>query len=111
MVKRRRSGLSCNKMLRVLCAALMLSLGISHKPANAATHIEQLHLAEEYRLPDGTFAEICHTLHGDEGDHPSNHQSLRERCEACILASAILIPTTPDTTSLNRRLVAVVETW
>ena len=59
---RKRRLAELEKMLRIFCAALMLSLGFAHKPALAVS--SQVVLDESYRLPDGTFAEICFG-HGD----------------------------------------------
>lgn len=86
-------------MLRIFCAILMLSLGFAHKPALAAA--PAVALDESYRLPDGTFAEIClghsgglNTPHA--GDGPAHSGDAILFCEACLLASSILLPT-PDT--------------
>lgn len=86
-------------MLRIFCAALMLSLGFAHKPALAVSSL--VVLDESYRLPDGTFAEICfghgdgvNASHTKEGPAHSGDAILF--CEACLLASSILLPT-PDT--------------
>ncbi|MBO0125325.1 hypothetical protein JZX88_06710 [Agrobacterium sp. OT33] len=87
------------KMLRIFCATLMLSLGFAHKPALAVA--PAIALDESYRLPDGTFAEIC-LGHGDgiNASHPGNDQPHSGDailfCEACLLASSILLPV-PDT--------------
>lgn len=87
------------KMLRIFCATLMLSLGFAHKPALAAA--PAVALDESYRLPDGTFAEIClghgngvNASHTREGPAHSGDAILF--CEACLLASSILLPM-PDT--------------
>ncbi|MFK3781002.1 hypothetical protein [Agrobacterium sp. NPDC089420] len=87
------------KMLRIFCAALMLSLGFAHRPALAAA--PAVALDESYRLPDGTFAEIC-LGHGDglnvshsRNDLPHSGDAILF-CEACLLASSILLPM-PDT--------------
>ena len=96
---------SAETFLRIICAALMLSLGFAHKPINAApmTAVQD----EAYRLPDGTFAEICFghaggvTSVGGHGlpGHPDIAASLF--CEACLLSSSILIPA-PDAGSWLR---------
>lgn len=83
------------KMLRIFCATLMLSLGFAHKPALAVS--PQVVLDESYRLPDGTFAEIClghvggvNASHTKDGPAHSGDAILF--CEACLLASSILLP-------------------
>lgn len=94
--KRRLTGME--KMLRIFCATLMLSLGFAHKPVLAAA--SQVVLDESYRLPDGTFAEIClghgggvNASHAKDGPNHSSDAILF--CEACLLASSILLPV-PD---------------
>lgn len=87
---------STEKVLRILCAVLMLSLGFAHK--SFALPPAQPVLDETYRLPDGTFAEIC--FGHDEGvkvDHGKSDHSGDAIlfCEACLLASSILVPV-PD---------------
>ncbi|WP_236776536.1 hypothetical protein [Agrobacterium tumefaciens] len=87
------------RVLRIFCAALMLSLGFAHKPVLAAA--PTVSLDESYRLPDGTFAEIC-LGHGDGvnvshgKDDPAHSGDAMLFCEACLLASSILLPI-PDT--------------
>lgn len=86
-------------MLRIFCATLMLSLGFAHKPALAIA--PAVVLDESYRLPDGSFAEIClgHTG-GSNASHtkdgPAHSGDAILFCEACLLASSILLPM-PDT--------------
>lgn len=71
----------------------MLSLGFAHKPALAAA--PAVLLDESYRLPDGTFAEIClghsggvNASHPNDG--PAHSSDAILFCEACLLASSIL---------------------
>lgn len=88
MVNLRRSIAAQMRVTRVLCALAMLFLGISHEPVVAYQPNALSQYPEEYRLPDGSFADICLGNH-DGGD---KHQTAFQRCEACILASSILIP-------------------
>lgn len=86
------------KMLRIFCATLMLSLGFAHKPVLAAA--PEVVLDESYRLPDGTFAEICLGHGGGVNashtrDGPAHSSDAILFCEACLLASSILVPA-PD---------------
>ncbi|MCF6368654.1 hypothetical protein [Rhizobium halophilum] len=72
-------------MLHTLCALLILSLGLGHQPVQAAVPLEAF--SEQYRLPDGTFADICAVGHDDHdhGVHPT--------CEVCRLAASVALPT------------------
>lgn len=101
---------TAERLLRMLCAVVMLSLGFAHKPVVAAAS-PVMALDEAYRLPDGSFAEIC-AAHSDveqhtkgKTDHPGMSWPL---CEACLLAASILLPT-PDTTSWARADIASLE--
>jgi hypothetical protein len=82
--------------LRILCAASMFSLGLSHQALSAIRFTPTAHLEEQYRLPDGTFSVICEGNHGVDDGSSGNHTDLAPRCEACILASSLLIPTGDD---------------
>ena len=99
----RRQTLSA-RLLRIFCATLMLSLGFAHRPV-AAIAAPSAAFDEAYRLPDGTFAEICEThanpqiVHGQGKSDHSGTSTLF--CEACLLASSILVPT-PDVNSWLR---------
>lgn len=76
------------KVLRIVCALLMLSLGFAHHPARAmAAALETFDPA--YRLPDGTYASICRE--SGNGEMPDAVPF----CDACVLASSILVPS-PD---------------
>ena len=91
------------RLLRIFCATLMLSLGFAHKPA-VAIAATTVAFDEAYRLPDGSFAEICEGHAGVQIAHEkgrSDHSGISLFCEACLLASSILLPT-PDTNSLVR---------
>jgi hypothetical protein len=72
-------------ILRVFCAVLFLSLGVGHRSVQAATPLDSY--GEEYRLPDGSFADICAAGH-DEQQHGAI-----PACEVCRLASSIVLPT------------------
>ena len=85
--------------LRIVCALLMLSLGFAHKPVQAAPVAA---FDEAYRLPDGTFAEICSEhLPKTQSQHGKHEGSAILFCEACLLASSILVPTPLGDESLN----------
>ncbi len=110
-VNRKRRLAGVEKMLRIFCAALMLSLGFAHKPALAAA--PEVVLDESYRLPDGTFAEIClghsggvNASHAKDG--PAHSSDAILFCEACLLASSILVPV-PDAAGWLRTEFAWLE--
>lgn len=92
------------QLLRVFCATLMLSLGFAHKPV-AAMAAPSVAFDEAYRLPDGSFTEICEGHAGVDTTHPpgkTDHSGMPSLfCEACLLASSILVPT-PDTHAWER---------
>nr|CAD6415776.1 hypothetical protein REQ54_01485 [Rhizobium sp. Q54] len=76
--------------LRIFCAMLFLSLGFAHRPVQALLPGEAF--SEAYRLPDGSFADIC-ADHGERGAHdPHRDEGLRLTCEACLLAASIILP-------------------
>jgi hypothetical protein len=81
--------------LRILCATVLLSLGLAHHLplVVAATSPE---LAEDYRLPDGSFASLC----GGAGD--SDHRlAPGGLCEACVLAASFILPPPNDVSWLR----------
>jgi len=96
-------------VLRMVCAVLMLSLGFAHKPVQAAPVAA---MDKSYRLPDGTFADICFEhLPQNQSQHGKHEGGAILFCEACLLASSILLPTplgddglTPNPASLENAL-------
>lgn len=77
-------------MLRILCAMVFMSLGFSHQPVQAAWPADAF--SEAYRLPDGSFADIC-ADHGEPRTNGSHREEgTRPYCEACLLAASILLP-------------------
>jgi len=102
-------------VLRIVCAVLMLSLGFAHKPVQAAPVAA---FDEAYRLPDGTFAEICSEhLSQNQSQHGKHKGGAILFCEACLLASSILLPTPlgddclkPNPASLENALLRQQET-
>lgn len=71
-------------MLRSFCALLFLSLSLAHQPVQASAPVEAY--GEQYRLPDGSFADICADGH-DEHD-----PVVAPFCEVCRLASSTDLP-------------------
>lgn len=104
----RFKSISADGILRLFCAALMLSLGFAHKPVFAAPVAT---FDEAYRLPDGSFAEMC-SEHGSSNVSPQNeHKHSGDAvlfCDACLLSSSILIPS-PDTASWLRSEQGSIE--
>ena len=77
--------------LRILCAVALLSVGFAHKPAFAANVPSALELAQ-YVLPDGTLPDLC--LDGIV-DGKEKHAA-PVKCEACRIASSLLMPEPAD---------------
>lgn len=78
--------------LRIFCAVVLFSLGFAHQPLQAAP-VDSY--SEAYRLPDGTFADICseggHSL-GDHGKQPF----AKPLCEVCLLSASVILPPPDD---------------
>ncbi|MBP1846783.1 hypothetical protein J2046_005061 [Rhizobium petrolearium] len=75
--------------LRIFCAVVLLSLGFAHQPVQAGAPLDSY--SEAYRLPDGTFADIC-----AEDVHHKRQPAARPVCEVCLLASSIILPPPAD---------------
>ena len=101
--------ITAEKGLRVFCAVLMLSLGFAHQPVSAATSVPAID--ESYRLPDGSFAEICFGHDGSvsiqHGGTDKGHAPVGVGlfCEACLLASSILLPVPVETSWLKTSFI------
>ena len=81
--------------LRIICAMLLLSLGIVHRPPPSPQLTAALDSA--YRLPDGSFSDLClgndHHPAGAAGHHPLSAALV---CDACVLAASLLLPPPGD---------------
>ncbi|MFB9953232.1 hypothetical protein ACFFP0_30720 [Rhizobium puerariae] len=75
--------------MRIFCATVLLSLGFAHQPAQAVAPPDSY--SEAYRLPDGSFADIC-----TEGDHEHEQPAARPLCEVCLLAGSVILPPPDD---------------
>ena len=73
--------------LRILCAALLLSLGLAHKPVIAQPQSDPSSVF--YVLPDGTYSSICYD--GGQSHQPQKAAGLG--CEYCRIAGSVLLPT------------------
>src|SRR5690349_13385018 len=87
--------------LRILCALLLVSAGLAHQPV-AAKPLQVQDLAI-YVLPDGSVADLC--VPGDDGQ-PGKVKW--HGCEACRIASSILVPAPPvEAAAIERQEIAV----
>lgn len=92
---------SWQKILRIVCAMVFLSLGLAHHaPVVADVRADQ---TEAYRLPDGTFASLC-TGYGEDWSHLKP-----VRCEVCMLCASLLLPPPDDQAWLVSGVVSVVN--
>ncbi len=86
---------TATSVLRIFCAIVLLSLGLGHQPVSAA-RLESF--SQEYRLPDGTFADIC-----ADGEH-RHEPAAKPLCEVCLLAASVILPPPNDATWLRGEL-------
>ncbi|MGK6316836.1 hypothetical protein [Neorhizobium sp. DT-125] len=87
--------------LRIFCAALLFGLGFAHQPVQAAPPDSY---SEAYRLPDGTFADIC-----SDGDHGHKTPAARPLCEVCLLAASVILPPPDDAAWLSGERASLVN--
>ena len=80
--------------VRLLAAFALVLLSFAHTPVLAKSPNPAI--AADYRLPDGTFADICFGTEGVDHDRGRDKAPLAPVCEACRLAASILLPTPPD---------------
>lgn len=74
-------------ILRMFCAMVFLSVGFGHRmPAAVANDVQSV----AYALPDGSFADLCIADQGQKHVYPNSD------CEACRLASNVLLPPPAD---------------
>jgi hypothetical protein len=74
--------------LRMVCAVALLSVAFAPHSTPLAT--PALAFSEAYRLPDGSFADLCE----DHGYGDPGHQRVL-RCEVCLLCASAMLPA-PD---------------
>lgn len=93
--------------VRIICAIALLLVGFAHQPpAIAMAGTQPLALAA-YALPDGTIPDICFSEDGSHGDRHGPELSV---CDACIIASSILLPSPADVAGRRLALtLAVIE--
>jgi hypothetical protein len=80
-------GIGALVWLRILCATLLLSLGLAHKPVYAQPRSDGP-ASIAYRLPDGTYASICYD--GGRGGRPEKVAAYG--CDFCRIADSLLLP-------------------
>jgi len=86
--------------LRIFCAMLLVSAGLAHQPLTAQPLPPQG--IAIYVLPDGSLADLC--VPGDRGQ---KGKVVWHGCEACRIASSILVPEPPvDAAHIERTFVA-----
>lgn len=80
-------------LTRIFCALALLFVGLSHQPpALSAPTLTPAEIAA-YTLPDGTLPVLC--LPSEDGAGKNHSHDFGSGCEACRLASAILLPVPP----------------
>ncbi|WP_165130708.1 hypothetical protein [Rhizobium rhizoryzae] len=80
-------------LTRIVCAIALLLVGLSHKPLSVlANRLTPAELAA-YTLPDGTVPVLC--LPSEDDASKKHSHDFGTGCEACRLASAILLPAPP----------------
>ena len=80
--------------VRIFCAIALLFVGFAHKPPQISTaSLSPAELASLV-LPDGTLPDLCLPGHEDEGSGLP-HGTMGSGCEACRLASSIVMPSPP----------------
>ena len=77
-----RSASYISNLVRLACVLALVIVGFAHRPASADPASMPAHV-----LPDGTYASLCI---GDHDDTPGEARDFG--CDACRLASAVLIP-------------------
>ncbi|OAP42540.1 hypothetical protein AU381_15250 [Sinorhizobium glycinis] len=80
--------------VRLLAAIALVFLSFAHRPVLAIAADRAL--AAEYRLPDGSFADICFGTDG-VGHDGEKSPLISPICEACRLAASVLLPEPPQT--------------
>ncbi len=78
------------RAMRVICAAVLLSLGFAHQ-APASVLYDASHDATAYALPDGSIPALCGETEGHGGKIV-----IKPGCEVCRLAASILLPKPDD---------------
>ncbi|MDF1632811.1 hypothetical protein [Mycoplana sp. MJR14] len=90
--------------VRILCAIALLFVGLAHQPPAAAMVGDQRLDLAAYVLPDGTHADLCLSGDGSHDDEPMP----AELCDACLIASAILLPAPADVSGQPLAIVLAV---
>lgn len=79
--------------VRTICAIALLLVGFAHQPPAIAMAGSAPLALSSYVLPDGTVPDICFS---EDGAHGDGHAPELSVCDACIIASSILLPAPAD---------------
>jgi hypothetical protein len=82
------------RILRIVCAVVFLSLGLAHHAPPVAASSEPW-TSETFLLPDGTTPTLCVGTQ-DPGPHLKP-----VRCEVCLLCASALLPAPEDVSWLS----------
>lgn len=77
-------------LTRIVCAIALLFVGLLHKPPSVSASVFTPAELAVYTLPDGTVPVLC--LPSEDGASKKHSHDFGSGCEACRLASAILLP-------------------
>ena len=87
--------------IRIILALLLIMVGMAHQPRPGVGNAETHGVARV--LPDGTVPELCVTT--EDGGIP--HHGGVATCEACLIASATLLPVPVDL--VGRRMIVALN--
>ena len=80
----------------MLCAIALVFVGFTHQvPAMAGDDVAIPDLSQ-YLLPDGSLPTICVTVVDKTDDTEHGKTAHLQNCEACRIASSVLMPTPAD---------------
>ncbi|THV20547.1 hypothetical protein [Peteryoungia ipomoeae] len=91
-----------DRAIRIILALLLILVGLSHQPP-AGLAVAAPHDVAAYVLPDGTVPELCVSM----DDRDGQHHDATFICDACLIASALLLPEPTD--RVGRRMVAALK--
>lgn len=92
------------KLVRMLCAIALLSVGFAHKTPVIESAIPLSEISA-YTLPDGTLPVLCLPGHDENGKHHS--PDFGNGCEACRITASIVVPAPAD--SIGQAIVVAAE--
>jgi hypothetical protein len=105
-MKRRRNTIG-QWAVRILCAIAIVFLGFAHRVPEVASDDSVTQDLSQYVLPDGSLPTICVTV-VDETDNSQHGKTAHlQSCEACRIASSVLVPERADVTGESLRFATV----